>query len=75
VTEASVTRSLSQLAKKSLIWVPRPHEIIILRRDRLEAVAEGSADVVVRRRRRAYTILDLGGPIAAVVEVLDTFCW
>jgi CRP/FNR family transcriptional regulator len=32
MTEASVTRSLGQLAKKSVIWIPRPHEIIIRKR-------------------------------------------
>jgi CRP/FNR family transcriptional regulator, anaerobic regulatory protein len=53
LTEASVTRSLGQLATQGLVWVPRPHEVIILRRELLEAVAEGSADVVARRRRGA----------------------
>ena len=53
LTEASVTRSLGQLARKGLVWVPRPHEVIILRREPLEAVAEGSAAVVDRRTRSA----------------------
>ena len=75
MTEASVTRSLGQLAKKGLIWIPRPHEIIILRREPLEGIADGRADVVARRRRRACTIFDLGGSIAAVIEVIGAFAW
>ena len=43
LTEATVSRSLGQLARRRLVWVPRPHEVIILRRELLEAVAEGSA--------------------------------
>ena len=45
LTEATVSRALTQLAKRELIWVPRPHEVVILRRELLEAVVEGSADL------------------------------
>lgn len=46
LTEATVSRALTRLAKRGLIWVPRRHEVVILRRELLEAVAEGSADPV-----------------------------
>jgi CRP/FNR family transcriptional regulator len=44
LTEATVSRALTRLAKRGLIWVPRPHEVVILRRELLEAVAEGAAE-------------------------------
>jgi CRP/FNR family transcriptional regulator len=43
LTEATVSRSLGQLAKKGVVWVLRPHEVVILRRELLEAIAQGIA--------------------------------
>jgi DNA-binding transcriptional regulator LsrR (DeoR family) len=53
LTEATISRSLGQLAKKGVVWVLRAHEVVILRRELLEAIAEGSAHLVARRRRFA----------------------
>ena len=59
LTDATVSRALTRLARCGLIWLPRRHEVLILRRERLEAVAEGAAEPDSRaapsrlRRRRS----------------------